>query len=157
MGITKLREKKNNNQGFTLLESLLVLFSTMIFITLPIIFVHQWKEQMEVEQFLSQLERRIQQTHQSALIELADTQITQSKDDQSFLFEYMHHGELHREYLDIAPNLYLRTESTIKFSAGSGNIMSIEGIKIEDSLNNRIIRYTFQLGSGKVIRRDQKV
>ncbi|MFC6347242.1 competence type IV pilus minor pilin ComGD [Vagococcus carniphilus] len=148
--------KRTNNAGFTLIESLLVLLTITIFLAVPLISLKHWKEKIKVEMFLNQVERRIQQTHQSAIIEQHGTKISQSADSNFLKFEYYHHDVLYREFLYVEEPLNLRTIKTIEFLPGSGNIKEIEGIKIEDSLNKRNIIYTFQLGSGKVIRRDEK-
>lgn len=143
-------------EGFTLIESLLVLLTITIFLAVPIISLKKWQEQTKVEMFLNQLERCIQQTHQSAILEQHSTKISQDSDLNFFKFEYYHHGIQYREHLYVEEPLNLRTEATIEFLQGSGNLKEIKGIKLEDNLNKRNIIYTFQLGSGKVIRREEK-
>lgn len=143
------------HQGFTLLESLLVLFCISIFFTVPFIMVKHWKEQIEVEMFFNQLERSIEKTHQSAILEGIDTTIEQIN-KQKFKFIYEHHGVTRSEYLEVEPPLVLRTNENITFKGGTGNISKIEHIKIEDRLNDRIVTYKFQFGSGKVIKNETR-
>ncbi|MEG0550185.1 MAG: competence type IV pilus minor pilin ComGD [Vagococcus sp.] len=147
---------KKEYEGFTLIESLLVLLTITIFITVPLISLKRWKEKTKVEMFLSQLERRIQQTHQSAILEQHSTKISQVESENYFKFEYYHHGVQYRDVLYVEEPLNLRTTDTIEFIHNTGNLKVIQGIRIEDNLNKRNIIYSFQLGSGKVIRREEK-
>lgn len=145
---------RNANEGFTLFECLLVLLIMTIFIMVPIISLKKWKEKTDVEMFLNQVERSIQQTHQSAIVDGTMTVISQVKDTQKpyLKFTYYHHGKQVNDELYIKEPLELMDNKTIRFNAYSGNIQKIEIIKFKNKQNNRFISYQFQLGSGKVIR-----
>lgn len=142
-------------KGFTLLESLLVLMCVIVSLIVPILGIKSWKEQTEISLFLNQLERRIQQTHQSAIIEGNDSSIDQLIQPQRFVFTYYHHGGHRQEIMEVKAPLKLRSSEKIEFLNKSGNIKEIRVIKLEDHLNKKVIEYQFQLGSGKVIRRER--
>lgn len=150
--------KCKSKEGFTLFECLLVLLIVTVFIMIPIISLKKWKEKTEVEMFLNQVERSIQQTHQSAIVDGKGTVITQARDtSKPYLeFTYYHHGKRIDDLYYIEEPLELMNNKTIRFNAYSGNIQKIEIIKFKDTLNNRFISYQFQLGSGKVIRYEEK-
>ncbi len=147
---------KNNNSGFTLIESLLVMLCISVFFMVPFLMVKSWKEQMEVAMFFNRLEREIEKTHQSAIIESQQTCIVQNKDKNEFIFQFYHHQKLRKEYLRVEYPLVLKTDKTIYFNSTTGNLQKVEAIKIEDNLNNQVIQYNFQLGSGKVIKDEVK-
>ena len=143
------------HHGFTLLESLLVLMCVTVSLIVPILGIKSWKEQTEVSLFFNQLERKIQQTHQSAIIEVNDSAIDQLIVPQRFVFTYYHHGEHRQDIMEVKAPLKLRSSEKIEFLGKSGNIKEIRVIKLEDHLNKKVIEYQFQLGSGKVIRRER--
>ena len=143
-----------NHQGFTLMESLLVLLGMGVFLLVPLLSIKSWKEQTEVELTLNKIERNIQRTHQSAIVEGIRTEIYVKETPQQIDFGFTHHGNYVYETLDIKKPLVIKDDKVIGFLAKSGNLKKIETIAIEDQLNNRLIHYDFQLGSGKVIRND---
>ena len=57
--------------------------------------------------------------------------------------------------MEVKAPLKLRSSEKIEFLGKSGNIKEIRVIKLEDHLNKKVIEYQFQLGSGKVIRRER--
>lgn len=149
--------RKKGHEGFTLMESLLVLLCVSVFFTVPLLMVKSWKEQTEVSLFFNQLERNIQRTHQSAIVEGQRCDIYQQRLANQFVFRYYHHGELKEDIQKVDYPVVLRSAETINFKAVNGNIQKIETIKLEDHLNKKVVRYQFQLGSGKVIRSEAKL
>lgn len=144
------------NEGFTLIESLLVMLCMSVFLLVPFFMVKKWKEEIEVDMFFNQLDRAIEKTHQSAIVEGQHTWILQDRNNQQFVFNYKHHQELRTEYLEVKEPLYLKTNASINFKSRTGNINGPDVIKIEDKLNKRVVHYTFQFGSGKVIKSEIK-
>ncbi|HCM89510.1 MULTISPECIES: competence type IV pilus minor pilin ComGD [Vagococcus] len=149
--------KVSSDDGFTLIECLLVLMIIGIFITIPIIGIKKWQEKNQVEIFLSQVERKIQETHQSAIIWGIDTKISQEPDKQLLKFDYYYYGRNSKEDLHVEKPLTLRSSEKIEFKGVSGNIKKIQGIRFVDESRNREIKYNFQLGSGKVIRNEKNL
>lgn len=145
-----------SKEGFTLLESLLVLLCIGVFFTVPLIAIKNWQEKAEIEHFFTQLERNIQKTHQSAIVDGKTTAITQSKKKKRLVFEYFYHWEKYPVEFPMLDSLELMSDELIEFSGVTGNIKEINGIKIRDTVNKRIVTYSFQLGSGKVIRSEKK-
>lgn len=149
--------KTLNYRGFTLLESLLVLLCVTVSLIVPLIYLKNWRDQTEVVLFFNQLERDIQRTHQSAIIEGRECSIDQENNQNQLRFKYFHHGKVKIECLKVEEPLKLRSSEPIKFNKGTGNVKKLETIKIEDHLNNQAVLYKFQLGSGKVIRSEESL
>lgn len=147
---------KKNNQGFTLLESLLVMLCVSVFFMVPFLMVRHWREQTAITMFFNRLEREIEKTHQSAIVESKDTWINQDRSHKQLIFNYHHHQEARKDYLAVEYPLVLRTTDKIEFNTTTGNIKKIQTIKIEDTLNNGFVQYSFQFGSGKVIKSEIK-
>ncbi|MBO0476518.1 type II secretion system protein [Vagococcus sp. DIV0080] len=149
--------KRIGNEGFTLIESLLVLCCVSVFFMVPMILLKKWQEEMEIAMFFNQLERNIEKTQQSAIVEAANTSINQKDLENVLIFNYVHHGNMHQNRLEVNGPLNLRTSGSIDFLTTTGNIKEIKQIKIEDHLHKKVVRYQFQLGSGKVIRSEGKL
>lgn len=142
--------------GFTLIESLLVLLCTSVFLLVPLLGIKSWKEHAEVDLFFYQMERNIQRSHQSSVLENKQTTITPNVKTQTINYTYFHHGNKLSEDVKVQEPLILKTSDTIDFINYTGNIKKIGDLVIEDQLNKRVVKYQFQMGSGKVIRNERK-
>ena len=91
--------KTSSYEGFTLIECLLVLLIMGIFITIPVIGIQKWREKNKVEMFLSQVERKIQETHQSAIVAGLNTKVSPESSKQSIKFENYFRGTKKYDYL----------------------------------------------------------
>jgi competence protein ComGD len=145
------------NSGFTLLESLIVMFCISVFFLVPLIMIKNWKEQLEVTMFLNKLERGIEKTHQSAIIESHGTSINQKRNSSEIIFNYWNHQKQMSDYLKVEYPFVLKTNETIDFKNTTGNISKLQVIKLRDELNKKEITYKFQIGSGKVIKSEKKL
>lgn len=145
------------NKGFTLVESLIVMLCISVFFLVPLIMTKNWKEQLEANMFLNKLERGIEKTHQSAIIEGHGTSINQKRNSSDIIFNYWHHQEQMSDYLKVEYPFVLKTNETITFIHTTGNISKLQVIKLRDELNKKEIIYKFQIGSGKVIKSEQKI
>ncbi|MBO0437703.1 competence type IV pilus minor pilin ComGD [Vagococcus fluvialis] len=145
------------NSGFTLLESLIVMLCISVFFLVPLIMIKNWKEQLEVTMFLNKLERGIEKTHQSAIIESHGTSINQKQNSSEIIFNYWHHQKKMSDYLKVEYPFVLKTNETIDFKNTTGNISKLQVIKLRDELNKKEITYKFQIGSGKVIKSEKKL
>lgn len=145
------------NSGFTLLESLIVMLCISVFFLVPLIMIKNWKEQLEVTMFLNKLERGIEKTHQSAIIESHGTSINQKQNSSEIIFNYWHHQKKMSDYLKVEYPFVLKTNETIDFKNTTGNIAKLQVIKLRDELNKKEITYKFQIGSGKVIKSEKKL
>ncbi|MCM2138289.1 hypothetical protein M4I12_001491 [Vagococcus fluvialis] len=119
--------------------------------------IKNWKEQLEVTMFLNKLERRIEKTHQSAIIESHGTSINQKRNSSEIIFNYWHHQKQMSDYLKVEYPFVLKTNETIDFKNTTGNISKLQVIKLRDELNKKEITYKFQIGSGKVIKSEKKL
>ncbi len=149
--------KRKGSEGFTLIESLLVLCCVSVFFMVPMILLKKWQEETNVAMFFNQLERNIEKTQQSAIVEANETSICQENSKNLLTFNYFHHRVKHETTLSAPHPLVLRSNENIDFNAITGNIKEIRQIKIEDHLHKKVVRYQFQLGSGKVIRSEGKL
>lgn len=145
------------NQGFSLVESLVVMLCISVFFLVPLIMTKKWKEQLEVSMFLNKLERGIEKTHQSAIIEGHGTFIHQKRNNSEIIFSYWHHQKEMSDYLKVEYPFVLKTNETITFIHTTGNISKLQVIKLIDELNKKEITYKFQIGSGKVIKSEKKL
>lgn len=149
------RSKKN--AGFTLFETLLVLFLVCSFILLPTIALKQWQQQLEKKFFYYQLEKSILHLQQVAIADHRGTRIDLYKSAQLIVF-FTNHTELPWRELEVPSSLQLGSSYAVLFKAGTGNIStnqpgngSIPKIVFIDK--GQAVTYQFQMGSGRFERK----
>ena len=142
--------------GFTLIESLLVLLTLSVFFMVPLLGLKHWQEQMEITRFFNTFERSLQKTHQSAIIEAQTTFVTPKQATQVIEFKYYHHGERHIEVLEAPENLHIHHSLRTTFFPTTGNIQKITEVVVRNRLDGNQTMYQFQLGSGKVVKTTEK-
>lgn len=139
-----------NMKGFTLIESLIVLFTCTIFILLPTLSINKWKRVLEVNQFLSSFEKKILFTQQMAVVNTIDTQIIFLEQDQMINFK---NGQIVEATLEIPLALTSVGTDKLTFKKGSGNIGKLSKISFFWTEKNQLIEFQFQLGSGRYVKK----
>lgn len=136
-------------RGFTLIESLMVLFVCTIFILLPTLSINDWKDTLEVEQFLSSFEKKILFTQQMAVVTAIDTQILFFEQEQQFHFSIPSNGNKIEEMVGIPAPLKAVGPSKFTFKKDSGHNGKLSKFSFLWAEKNQLIEFQFQLGSGR--------
>ena len=148
--------KNSSESGFTLFETLLVLFLVCSFVLLPTIALKSWQSQLEKKFFYYQFEKSILHLQQVAITDHRGTRIELHKDQQRIIF-YTIHTELPWKRLNVPDAIQLERRDTIFFSAGKGNISTDQpgngNIPKVVFYDNGQIIYQFQMGSGRFERK----
>ncbi|MGX7149347.1 competence type IV pilus minor pilin ComGD [Enterococcus ureasiticus] len=137
-------------KGFTLIESLVVLFICTIFMLLPTLTINKWKQVLEVDQFLSSFEKKLLFTQQMAVVNTVDTQVIFFEQSQQINFK---NGQVVEEILEIPVSLQIAGPEKIIFKKGSGNIGKLSKFSFSWIEKNQLIEFQFQLGSGRYVKK----
>ncbi|WP_249921841.1 competence type IV pilus minor pilin ComGD [Candidatus Enterococcus palustris] len=144
----------NNMKGFTLIESLFVVFICSIFIMLPTLSIRNWQHMLEVEHFLSSFEKKILFTQQMAVVNTMDTQVIFYEHSQQFNFLIPKNTNAMEEKLvEIPTRLKAVGPDKITFKNGSGNNGKLSKFSFLWAEKNQLIEFQFQLGSGRYVKK----
>lgn len=141
-----------NGKGFTLIESLLVLFICSIFLMFPTLAIKKWQEVLIVEQFLTSVEKNILFTQQMSVVEQIDTKIFFSEEAQFIEFDIQGDRQENRK-LVLPRNLLGRGPKKNIFKSISGNNSRLEKYEFDWQDKKQRIVFQFQMGSGKYIKK----
>jgi len=130
-------------QGFTLIESLLVLFVITLFVALPSIAIKDTKETLEVMHFFDRFEKNILATQQAAITSNKRTRMIQ----RDTTTEYYFYTET-IEKLDMPEDLKASRIKTLYFNSGTGNNSSLQELHFYWDKNNQKITYSFLFARG---------
>ncbi|OJG71998.1 prepilin-type N-terminal cleavage/methylation domain-containing protein [Enterococcus quebecensis] len=144
-------------KGFTLVETLIVLFICTIFILLPTLAIKKWKQALEVEQFLSFFEKQLLFTQQMAIVNTVDTQIVFFEENQQFSFLIPKNDQMVEEMLEVPSSLKAVGPNKIIFKKSSGNNGVLSKFSFSWIEKNQLIEFQFQLGSGRYVRKNKQL
>lgn len=130
-------------RGFTLIESLLVLFVITLFIGLPSIVVKDAKETLEVVHFLDHFEKNILLTQQDAITSNKRTKMIQKDTTKEY---YFYTDTI--EKLDMPEDLRASRIKTLYFNSGTGNNSSLQELHFYWDKNKQKITYSFLFARG---------
>lgn len=139
-----------NVKGFTLIESLVVLFICTVFMLLPTLSINKWKQALEVDQFLSSFEKKLLFTQQMAVVNTIDTQIIFLEQAKQIKFK---DGQVVEKGLTIPVSLQTVGPDKLTFKKGSGNIDKLSKFSFSWTEKNQLIEFQFQLGSGRYVKK----
>lgn len=144
----------NNMKGFTLIESLIVLFVCSIFILLPTLAINKWREVLEVEQFLSSFEKKMLFTQQMAVLNTLDTRIVFLEHSQQIDFLVPKNEQIIKKIIvEIPASLKAEGPKEIVFKNGSGNNGRLSKFSFYWTEKDQLIEFQFQLGSGRYVKK----
>lgn len=129
----------------------MVLFISSLFLLVPTLFLTNWQERLEERRFFSEFERNIQLIQQQAIVRNQSTslEILESQNKITFSSEL----RIEDEYLGLrVPDAFMLSERTTKkitFSGGSGHYSGMGRIEFLRKNSSGLIRYQFQIGSGR--------
>ncbi|MEI5991517.1 hypothetical protein A5881_003054 [Enterococcus termitis] len=147
-----------NMKGFTLIESLTVLFICTTFMLLPILAINKWKQVLDVEQFLSSFEKKLLFTQQMAIVNTSDTQIVFFEDSQQISFiSSKRESVMGKESLQIPEDLHATGPSKIIFKRDSGNNGNLSKFSFLWTGKKKVIEFQFQMGSGRYVKKIQSL
>lgn len=130
-------------QGFTLIESLLVLFVITLFVSLPFVMVQGAKENLEVVHFLDHFEKNILLTQQAAITSNKRTKMIQRDTTREY---YFYTDTI--EKLDMPEDLRVSRIKTLYFNSGTGNNSSLQELHFYWDKNKQKITYRFLFARG---------
>ncbi|GAA3018319.1 competence type IV pilus minor pilin ComGD [Tetragenococcus solitarius] len=130
-------------QGFTLIESLLVLFVITLFVSLPFVMVQGAKENLEVVHFLDHFEKNILLTQQAAITSNKRTKMIQRDTTREY---YFYTDTI--EKLDMPEDLRASRIKTLYFNSGTGNNSSLQELHFYWDKNKQKITYRFLFARG---------
>ncbi|MTD42339.1 prepilin-type N-terminal cleavage/methylation domain-containing protein [Erwinia sp. CPCC 100877] len=152
--MTNTKQQKNKNwQGFTLVETLIVLLVCSIFLFLPVLAIKEVKRSLEVDQFIAAFEKKLLFTQQLAIVDNHDTQVVFDEPRQEVYFLT---SSSIKEGLAIPPDINMSGPQKITFKKGTGNNGKLS--KYSFFWKNKQLRIDcqFQLGSGRYVKTIKK-
>ncbi|GGC87071.1 competence type IV pilus minor pilin ComGD [Enterococcus wangshanyuanii] len=142
--------KRKVLNGFTLIESLIVVFVCTFFMLLPVLSIERWQRMIEIEQFLSTFEKQLLFTQQMAIVKMTDTQIVFEKEEQQLYFVVSEHEQAR---LSVPEGLNASGPNKIVFKAQSGNNGKLAKFTYDWSEKQQSFEFQFQLGSGRYVKK----
>lgn len=143
---------ENDESGFTLIETVVVLFITGVLIVLPILSIDKMIESIQIELFFRELSSSVtmMQNHTILTGELSIITFAPS-DVDTIRFRVSDHSDhpYNRDIVLDSPYYSLMTKGveSFKFHRESGNISSFRTIKFDTTQGQ--YDYTYLLGSGR--------
>ncbi|WP_086350382.1 competence type IV pilus minor pilin ComGD [Candidatus Enterococcus clewellii] len=137
-------KQTSNYAGFTLVETLLVLFVTTFLIGLPSLLLERGQENVLVGQFFGSFERQVLHIQQLAVTGEEDTTIIFTKSNElAFLSAHT------KNVLVIPKELEAVGPEKIIFKKGTGNNGRLSKYSFVWRNKKKQVDYQFQMGSGR--------
>lgn len=142
--------KNHRMQGFTLLESLLVLLVSSFFLMLPTLAIREWQQIVKIEGFFHSLEKNILLTQQMAVVQTIDTVILFSEEKQTM--EFRTQGGVGKK-LTVPKAIQGRGTKKVLFKKTTGNNGILGKYEFDWPEKSQKIVFQFQMGSGKYVKK----
>jgi competence protein ComGD len=142
--------KLETMKGFTLVESLIVVFACTTFLLLPTLSINRWQQGIELEQFLSTFEKHLLLTQQMAIVTMQDTKIIFDEQEQQLQFVL---SDTENIQLPIPTALKASGPDKIVFKSMSGNNGRLAKFAYFWTEKKQLIEFQFQLGSGRYVKK----
>lgn len=150
-------EQKNKTrwQGFTLIETIIVLMIVSLFVFLPTVATKELKETVEVQQFLNRFEKQLHLAQQSAIVSGRTTTVFPA-DLVERVWVFRMYDQ--RVELPIPDGLTGNRAATIRFTGVTGTSSSV-GKKFTFTWNKKQqkIIYEFLFGRGHYVKRIENI
>lgn len=148
----KISGNKHNHNGFTLVESLLVLLVVTLFLGLPMLQIRRWKERLEYQAFIDEFEQRLVQTQQSAIVFRRQTRVQTEKNTLTIDFAlYQVDGRFVVEKLNIPKGVTIQRNVYMSFIGKTGNVEQNHTFRFQTPFHNKYLDYVYQIGSGRFV------
>lgn len=144
----------NKYKGFTLLEMLfsLAIFSSLFW--LGALSVTRYHQTLIVQQFFQSFEKYLLYTQQSAIVQMAPTEIHFLEKENKLLFLTPNNQRAQAQFqLTIPEALQGTGPQKIVFKAHSGNNSQLKKYTFVWAEQKCLVEFQFQMGSGKYIRK----
>uniref|UniRef100_UPI00403FA11C competence type IV pilus minor pilin ComGD n=1 Tax=Candidatus Enterococcus willemsii TaxID=1857215 RepID=UPI00403FA11C len=138
---------KHRLQGFTILESLIVLVIVSMFLLLPMIASRETSKTMTTLYFLDRLEKNMLVCQQTAIVENRQTKVLQNADNPRELAFRLAPG-IWLESLVVPETLTVSSVPIITFAGGTGNAQSFQAFSFIWNEKGQKITYRFLFGKG---------
>ncbi|MDR0921948.1 MAG: type II secretion system GspH family protein [Lactobacillales bacterium] len=140
--------KMRNSRGYTLLETLIVLFVVSSFLFLPSLALDKFQQTQENQQFYGSFEKHVISAQELAITSVQECTIKLTENQRKICFDFGM-GKETRWQLTLPKNVVLdSSKGTIGFTI-SGSTKEIGNVVFMDKLSNKHVKYQFELGSGK--------
>ncbi|MDH6365553.1 competence protein ComGD [Enterococcus sp. PF1-24] len=140
--------EKQNDGGFTLLESLLVLMVASLFLLIPTLSLEKWQQTSGERLFFARFEKRMAATQQAAIVRQKTRQMMYHPEDATISFSGI--GDNKAGIALVIPDaMVYNGVKEIRFKAISGNYSGMVKLKFTIPEKEMAIHYQFMLGSGK--------
>lgn len=148
-----MKEEQFKYRGFTLIETLLVLLVTLIFISLPIFYFNSWQSYCEKALFYSQFEHFYQRAQQGAIIERRQSDINCDKREGRICFSYYQHGQKQSKILKLPKTITMLNEPKLHLVGGTGgNAGQLNNFCFREERTKVEVTYSCQMGNAKIIK-----
>lgn len=134
--------------GFTLIESLLVLMVSSMFLFFPVVAIEYYQQSAEVLGFCARLEKGLYTIQQSAIIDNTQTRAVYQAAPTPTVSFYGAATEPVTK-IEVPPQLAMQAFPDILFSSQSGNNSSLRRIVFYWQEKKQTISYKFLFGSGR--------
>ena len=134
--------------GFTLIESLLVLMVSSMFLFFPVVAIEYYQRSAEVLGFCARLEKGLYTIQQSAIIDNTQTRAIYQAEPTPTVSFYGAATEPVTK-IEVPPQLAMQAFPDILFSSQSGNNSSLRRIVFYWQEKKQTISYKFLFGSGR--------
>lgn len=146
---------RSKYQGFTLIESLLVLMVVGVFISLPLLKVGSWRERVAYQAFIREFEQRLVQTQQSAIVTREKTRVVSIENGSTIQFIFFQrNNQSLKEELAIPKGVRVQRGTTLIFSPRTGNVEQAHTFRFETPYHQEYLEYVYQIGSGRYVIRE---
>lgn len=141
-------------QGFTLIESLLVLFLISLVSIFPRLQVERWRESQETQYFFTTIDRELFLAQASAVVSRKKTKVKGDIQENELLFDYFdERGREKRVMLHLPTTVRLTKGFSLTFSPGRGTISRITSFHFALTVQPYHIHYQYFIGSGRFEKR----
>lgn len=148
---------RNKWQGFTLIESLLVLGIVSALFLLPLITQNRWKQRQETLYFFTSLERQLFITQQAAVLTGQGSKVSYSFNEPRVIrFNYgVNQTTMRNVTLVLPPDYQTVGQVTLTFRPKTGTVNRITQLQFKGP-RDVIVSYQFFIGGGRFEKRIKK-
>lgn len=143
--------------GFTLVELLVALVITLSTLVATVTFGRQWWQRQQEQQFFADFQRDWAQLRQMAISDHVEVEVKWDYDNQRFWFGTIKRAGKAYIYRPKALGMKLpNKDSQWSMTYSGGNFTAIQTLIFYPADIKRQVRFTWQMGSGVLLRYDEK-
>lgn len=138
------------------MESLLVLLVVAAMLSLPYLTFRRWQERMAAAYFFNEFEAYYHRTQLSAVISSMPCMIYINTKEINFIYRDL---EARQQNVSLAlpSKVNTKAEFFMSFNGTSGNTKDMKTFEFSNLVSKETVIYTIQLGSGKLVKKTEKL